>query len=193
MLLLKLVFWAGVIAEIAIRAPYQKIWRTTPKTDQRVSTQERVLLFLLLFGGFILPLIYSLTPWLDFANYTLQPWQSWLGVILMVLAVYTFLRAHQDLKAFWSPSLEVFKGHKLMTTGLYALIRHPMYASHWAFSVAQALLLQNWIAGLAGLVLYVPFYVLRVRAEEQMMLDVFGNQYRNYMKTTGRVFPRLRK
>lgn len=193
MLLLKLVFWAGVMAEIAIRAPYQKVWRTTAKTERRVSTQERVLLFMLLLGGFILPLIYSLTPWLNFANYTLQPWLSWLGVILMAVAVYAFLRAHQDLKAYWSPSLEVFKGHKLMNTGLYGLIRHPMYASHWAFCIAQALLLQNWIAGLAGLVLYVPFYVLRVQAEEQMMLDTFGEKYRVYMKTTGRVLPRLRK
>lgn len=191
MLFLKLVYWAGVIAQIAIRSPLQKAWREAPKKEQRVSSLERGLLFLLLIGSFIIPLIYSLTPWLSFADYSLQPWQSWLGVILMAVAIYTFMRSHHDLQRFWSPSLEVFKDHKLMTDGLYAVVRHPMYASQWAFCFAQALLLQNWIAGLAGLAAFIPFYFLRVPAEEKMMIDTFGDEYRAYMKRTGRVLPRL--
>lgn len=189
--LLKLVYWAGILAQIAIRSPLQKVWRNAAKKEQRVSGLERGILSLLLVGGFIFPLIYSVTSWLDFANYVLSPWLGWLGVVLMAVAVTLFWRAHADLKTFWSPSLEIFKDHKLMTNGLYGLIRHPMYASQWAFCLAQALLLQNWIAGLAGLVTFALFYFLRVRAEEQMMIDAFGDEYRAYMKKTGRVFPRL--
>jgi protein-S-isoprenylcysteine O-methyltransferase Ste14 len=189
--LLKLVYWAGILAQIAIRSPLQKVWRNAAKKEQRVSGLERGILSLLLVGGFIFPLIYSVTSWLDFANYVLSPWLGWLGVVLMAVAVILFWRAHADLKTFWSPSLEIFKDHKLMTNGLYGLIRHPMYASQWAFCLAQALLLQNWIAGLAGLATFIPFYFLRVRAEEQMMIDAFGDEYRVYMKKTGRVLPRL--
>jgi protein-S-isoprenylcysteine O-methyltransferase Ste14 len=189
--LLKLIYWAGILAQIAVRSPLQKVWRNAPKKEQRVSGLERGLLSLLLVGGFIFPLIYSVTSWLAFADYALSPWLGWLGVVLMAVAVILFWRAHADLKTFWSPSLEIFKDHKLMTNGLYGLIRHPMYASQWAFCLAQALLLQNWIAGPAGLVTFSIFYFLRVRAEEQMMIDAFGDEYRAYMKKTGRVFPRL--
>ncbi len=64
--------------------------------------------------------------------------------------------------------------------------------SEWLWSVAQALLLQNWVAGLAGLALFTPLYVLRVPREERMMLDRFGEEYHAYMNRTGRVVPQLR-
>ena len=67
-----------------------------------------------------------------------------------------------------------------------------MYASQWLWSTAQALLLQNWIAGWAGLALFLPLYLSRVPREEQMMLDRFGGAYHAYMDRTGRVVPRLR-
>jgi protein-S-isoprenylcysteine O-methyltransferase Ste14 len=66
-----------------------------------------------------------------------------------------------------------------------------MYAAMWLWGMAQTLLLQNWIVGWAGLVLFVPMYVLRVPREEQMMIEQFGEAYREYMIQTGRVVPRL--
>lgn len=190
-LVFKLIYWAGVVAEIAIRAPFQKGWKTTAKTDQRISTTERAALGLLALGSYILPLIYSLTNWLDFANYPLPDWLGWVGVGFMAGAVVVFARAHMDLKANWSPSLEVFKGHTLITNGIYRYIRHPMYASQWLWVIAQMLLLPNYIAGLSGLLVFIPFYFLRVRAEEQMMVETFGDQYRTYMAKTGGVIPKF--
>jgi hypothetical protein len=46
-----------------------------------------------------------------------------------------------------------------------------MYASMWLWGIGQALVLQNWIAGWAGLVSFAPLYLLRVPREEQMMLE----------------------
>jgi protein-S-isoprenylcysteine O-methyltransferase Ste14 len=62
-------------------------------------------------------------------------------------------------------------------------------APAWGF--AQALLLQNWIAGLSMLVFFLPVYLYRVPREEQMMLEHFGEEYRSYMNRTGRIIPRL--
>jgi protein-S-isoprenylcysteine O-methyltransferase Ste14 len=39
----------------------------------------------------------------------------------------------------------------------------------------------------------VPHYLLRVKSEEKMMIEQFGDEYRDYMKKTGRIFPRLHK
>ena len=187
-----IVYWIGLIAEIAIRAPLQKRWKTAAKAEQRVSQTERILLGLLWVVMFILPLIYSVTGWLDFADYTLPTWMGWLGVVLMACALFVFTRAHMDLKSNWSPSLEIFESHTLVTSGIYKYIRHPMYASQWIWVIAQILLLWNWVAGPLDLLFFIPFYILRVRAEEKMMLDTFGDPYREYMKKTGGVIPKFK-
>jgi protein-S-isoprenylcysteine O-methyltransferase Ste14 len=186
-----IIYWIGIVAEIAIRAPWQKN-RKAAKAEQRVSRNEKILLGLLWTFMFILPLVYSVTDWLGFADYTLPVWMGWLGIVLMACALIVFTRAHMDLKSNWSPSLEIFKDHTLVTNGIYGYIRHPMYASQWIWVVAQILLLWNWVAGPLDLLFFIPFYILRVRAEEKMMLEAFGDQYREYMKKTGAVIPKFR-
>ncbi|HCB02542.1 MAG TPA: isoprenylcysteine carboxylmethyltransferase family protein, partial [Anaerolineae bacterium] len=106
-------------------------------------------------------------------------------------ALFIFWRAHVDLGLNWSPSLEIREKHELITKGIYKLIRHPMYASQWLWVIAQPLLLQNWVAGFLNLLIFIPFYFLRVQAEEKMMLDSFGEEYKNYMQKTGGVIPKF--
>ena len=190
MLIFKIVFWAAIVAEMAIRAPISRKQRKEPKSEQRVSMQEKVLLGLLFLAMFFIPLIYSTTNWLDFANYSLPLWAGWLGVILIACSLIIFWLAHADLGLNWSPSLEIRTEHKLITNGIFGYIRHPMYASQWVWVIAQSLLLQNWFAGPSNLLVFIFFYTLRVRAEEQMMLDKFGDEYRKYMQTTGAIFPK---
>ena len=64
-----------------------------------------------------------------------------------------------------------------------------MYSAFWLWAIAQALLLPNWVAGFAGLVGFGTLYFGRVAREERMMLQTFGDSYREYMARTGRVFP----
>jgi protein-S-isoprenylcysteine O-methyltransferase Ste14 len=186
----EIIYWLAIVVEIVIRAPHNKKRKAEKMSEQRITGQEMLVLNLLLLGGFILPIIYSATSWLDFANYSLPDWAGWIGVVLISAALYVFWRAHADLGLNWSPSLEIREKHELITRGIYHVIRHPMYASQWILVIAQPLLLQNWIAGFSGFLAFIPFYVLRVRAEEQMMIETFGEQYREYMKKTGAVLPK---
>jgi protein-S-isoprenylcysteine O-methyltransferase Ste14 len=66
-----------------------------------------------------------------------------------------------------------------------------MYAAIFLFALAQGLLLQNWLAGWAGLVTVALLYLVREPREERMMCEFFGDSYRDYIKRTGRLFPRL--
>lgn len=191
---LKALYLAGIVAEIVIRAPYQRQRQQIQMRDQRVSLLERGLLNLL-FGSFLISMVYSCTPWLDRANYrwsvTTKARAGGLGAALLGVAVWIFWRAHSDLGQNWSPSLEIAERQTLVTRGIYGYIRHPMYASQWLWSIGQLLVLQNWIAGPASLLGFLPLYLLRVPREEQMMLDHFSDDYRDYMTRTGRVFPRI--
>jgi len=110
---------------------------------------------------------------------------------LTAISLLIFWRGHTDLGVNWSPTLAIHEQHILVTRGIYGVIRHPMYASQWIFALAQPLLLHNWIAGFWNLLVFIPFYLLRVKAEEQLMLEQFGDQYRSYMQKVGAVFPRF--
>jgi protein-S-isoprenylcysteine O-methyltransferase Ste14 len=129
------------------------------------------------------------------ADYRLSPeareHAGWVGTGLLAAALWLFWRSHHDLGANWSPSLEIGEQHALVTRGVYRHIRHPMYASQVLWSLAQMLLLPNWVAGWGGLVSFLPLYLSRIPNEERMMLDHFGEAYREYCARTGRILPRL--
>ena len=184
------VYFAALVIQIIIRVPLTKMRKQEKMSEQRVTSQEKALLGLLSLGGLAVPIIYAATNWLDFANYTLPAWASWLGVLFTAGAVFVFWRAHADLGLNWSPTLEIREKHELIARGIYGVIRHPMYASQWLLVIAQPLLLHNWIAGFLNLVVFIPFYLLRVKAEEQLMIEKFGDQYYAYMQKVGAVFPK---
>ena len=185
------IYFVAIVIETVIRAPLNKKRKAEKMSERRVTSQETTLLLLLFIGMLLVPIIYAATNWLDFANYTLPIWAGWLGVVILTVGLYVFWHAHADLGLNWSPTLEIREEHELITKGIYAVIRHPMYASQWLWVIAQPLLLQNWIAGWLNLLLFIPFYIFRVKAEEQLMIEQFGEQYRAYMQKVGAVFPKM--
>jgi protein-S-isoprenylcysteine O-methyltransferase Ste14 len=162
--------------------------------DSRIDIPETIFSIMAFIGMQALPVIYIFTSWMDFADYGLS-WISSLlaglaGAILFLFSLIIVRQSHIDLGINWSPTLEIKEGQRLVTGGIYERIRHPIYLSQWIWCIAQALLLQNWIAGFAGLVSFIPVYLYRVPKEEKMMLDNFGEEYRTYMERTGRIIPR---
>lgn len=187
------IYFAAIVLEMIIRAPLNEKRKREKMSERRVTGQERMLLALLFLGMFFVPIAYAASSWLDFANYTLPAWAGWFGVLLLAGAVLVFWRAHADLGLNWSPSLEIREKHELITHGIYGVIRHPMYASQWLWVLAQPLLLQNWIAGFLHVLVFIPFYYLRVKAEEQLMMERFGDQYHAYAQRVGAVLPRFER
>jgi protein-S-isoprenylcysteine O-methyltransferase Ste14 len=180
--------------EIVIRAPYALKRRKMERVELRMTASEAIALVVLSLGSFVIPLVYAVTSLLSFADYDISAQASTAlgvaGLVPLVAALWVFWRAHHDLGAFWSPSLEIGANHELVTDGVYASIRHPMYASFLLWGLAQPMLLQNWIAGPAGLVVFGVLLFARMPQEEAMMLDHFGDNYRAYSDRTGRVIPR---
>jgi protein-S-isoprenylcysteine O-methyltransferase Ste14 len=80
---------------------------------------------------------------------------------------------------------------QLVTDGMYKRVRHPMYAAHVLWGIAQALLLPNLIAGPLALVLMFAVVAVRVPREERAMIEEFGDEYRRYMDRRGRILPKL--
>jgi len=186
----KIIYFTALVIMPIIRAPFSRQTKTNQIVDSRKTILEIFLLSLMSVGMLVIPLIYVFTPLLSFADYQLPSWAGWIGVVFSVVALWLFWRSHADLGRNWSPTLELRKGHQLITSGVYKYVRHPMYAASLMWGVAQVLLLHNWIAGWSPLLSLMLMYFLRVPREEQMMLDQFGEEYQSYMSRTGRIIPR---
>lgn len=186
-------FLAGLVVAIAIRSIYGRRYRQRKHVVVETRREGgRVWALMALWGvAQLLPLVAIFTPWLDGASYWLPPEVGLAGIPIFVLGLWMLWRSHADLGRNWSPTLELHEGHTLVTEGVYRMIRHPMYTAHWLWSLAQPLLIQNWVAGWLAMLVFLPLYRLRVPHEERMMLEHFGEAYRSYMQRTGRLFPRF--
>jgi protein-S-isoprenylcysteine O-methyltransferase Ste14 len=101
-----------------------------------------------------------------------------------VLALSLFAWSHAALP----PSA---RGQRLCTTGPYRYVRHPLYAGLlYLVSLGLALFLNNCVFLLWAVLLH-PLWHQVIRYEERLMVDLFGDEYREYQKRTGRFFPRL--
>ena len=186
----KIVYFVLFLAATVVRKIFTSKNKKHNFVKQEKSAGDVVLLF---FDGIgmIIPLVYVLSSWLDFADYLLPQWVGWLGSVLFACAIFILYLSHADLGKNWSPVLGIKEEHTLVTSGIYKHIRHPMYAAHLLWAVAQILILHNWIAGFSFIVVMIPHYLIRVSREEQMLIDQFGDEYLDYMKISGRVFPKL--
>lgn len=189
-------FIAGSIVRAIGIAKGKKWWRKKDEVvENRGTGVEKLFLFFAFLGMQVIPFIYILTSWIDFADYNLPLRLSQIlggaGCVVFALAIWVLWRSHVDLGRNFAPDLKLREEHELITHGIFRTIRHPMYTAHWLWALAQAMLLQNWIAGWSMLATFWLLYSNRITREEYMMCDRFGDEYRDYMGRTGRIFPRL--
>lgn len=186
----KIIYFIELMIAIIIRKSYERKYIKLDIEIQKKSTID--LIFLVLNGvGMIVPIVYVFSSWLDFANYTLPYWIGFFGVFLFAIAIWLIWRSHNDLGRNWTPMVALRSEPKLITWGVYKFIRHPMYSAHLIWAIAQILILHNWIAGFSFLIVQVPFYFIRIKKEEEMMIDQFGETYIAYMEKTDRLIPKL--
>jgi len=183
------IWFAGLVGWYIIRHPFERKAKKIRVSKSLFDRRESGLLAIALLGLFVIPAVYVLTGFPAAFDRPFIPAVAWLGILPMATALWLFRRSHADLGRNWSISLEVREQHALVRSGVYRLVRHPMYSSFFLLGVAQMLLLANWCAGLAGVVGAGILFVFRVRREEQMMLDSFGDDYRSYMAHTKRIIP----
>jgi protein-S-isoprenylcysteine O-methyltransferase Ste14 len=119
-------------------------------------------------------------------------WVQILGLVLAVLSLGFLVWTHRTLGTFWTFKLEIRPKHKLVTWGPYSRIRHPMYTALLVFMLATGIMATDWLI-LVISALNLPIIYKRIDGEEQMMIDHFGNEYREYMHRTRRLLPRLRR
>ena len=185
----EVIWFAGIGCWYIIRYPFERNAKKGGIKKSHFGRRESSILGFAFLGLCMVPAVYALTGFPKSLDRPFIPAIAWLGLLTLCAALWLFFRSHADLGRNWSISLEIREQHALVQTGVYRLIRHPMYSSFFLLSFAQMLLLPNWFAGAFGLLGVAVLYVLRVRQEERMMLENFGNDYLGYMDHTKRLIP----
>jgi protein-S-isoprenylcysteine O-methyltransferase Ste14 len=142
--------------------------------------------------GFIGILVYTLRPgWLSWASLSLPIWLRWMGMGVALLG-FVLLQSSQDtLGKNWSDTPRMMKEQALITSGPYRFVRHPIYTAFLMILGSTLLISANWLIGAAWIGMTALEVSSRVAFEEALMLEYFGDRYREYRKRTGRLLPKL--
>ena len=187
-LIVKALVLAGTVVMIAIRAPHGRRSRIV-KVATSYKTPLETGLLILAWAGFLVPLIWVASRAFSFAEYAPSAGPLVAGVMCLVIGLWLLYRSHADLGTNWSITLEIREQHRLITQGVYRRIRHPMYSALALYSIGQALVIPNWVAGPSNLIAFAILLALRVHAEERMMVREFGDEYALYSARTKRLIP----
>jgi protein-S-isoprenylcysteine O-methyltransferase Ste14 len=99
--------------------------------------------------------------------------------------------AAKTLSEFYTRTLQVIEGQKIVNQAPYNVIRHPGYLGTFLMEIGAGLAVTNWVVLLAALVLGITSRTYRIGTEEKMLEARFGEQYKVYSDKTWKLVPFL--
>ena len=113
------------------------------------------------------------------------------GLVLVVVGVVFNLWGRVVLGSSWANQIRVYEGQGLLTSGPFAVIRHPLYASLiWIF-VGCAAIYANPLALALALGVFLPMMYVRARKEDALLAQSFGQPFEDYRLATGMFLPKV--
>ena len=179
------VLWIAFLIYWQIKAFNTK---TTRRLEPAASRILRVLIFLIaivLLSTTRIPL-----RWLYLQPWPTGLWPFWLGAAVMVGGLLFAVWAREHLGSNWSRSVTIKQGHELITTGPYAVVRHPIYTGILAGFLGTAIALSEVRGYIAFVLIFLALW-LKLRMEEQWMRSQFGETYATYAHQTAALVPYL--
>ena len=177
--------WIAFLLYWQIKAANTK---TTQRLEPAFSRILRVLVFLIAIV--LLSTAWIPLPWLYQPLWPQGLWPFWLGVAVTVAGLLFAVWAREHLGSNWSRSVTIKQNHELITTGPYAVVRHPIYTGILAGFLGSAIALSQ-VRGVIVVILIFLALWAKFRMEEQWMRAEFGETYAAYAHHTAALVPFL--
>ncbi len=162
--------------------------KATHRLEPAASRILRVLIFLIAIVLLSIPHIPL--PWLYVQLWPPGYWPFWLGAAVTVAGLLFAVWAREHLGTNWSRSVTIKQGHELITTGPYAVVRHPIYTGILTGFLGMAIAISQ-VRGFIVFVLIFLVFWLKLRMEEEWMRSQFGDTYATYARKTAALVPYL--
>ncbi len=171
---------------------YWQIKAANTKTTQRLEpAASRILrVFIFLIAIVLLSTTRIPLPWLYLQLWPVGFWPFWLGAAVTIAGLLFAVWARAHLGRNWSRSVTIKQGHELITTGPYAVVRHPIYTGVLTGLLGTAIALSQ-VRGFIAFVLFFLAFWTKLRMEEQWMRSQFGEAYATYAHQTAALVPYL--
>lgn len=169
---------------------YWRIKAAGTKTTQRLEPAASRIARALVFLFVIALLTTTLIPlhWLYLPLWPIGLWPFWIGAAVTVAGLLFAVWARQHLAGNWSSEVTIKQGHELITTGPYAVVRHPIYTGILAGFLGSAIAVSQ-VRGAIGFILIFIVLWAKLRMEEQWMRSQFGETYAAYAHQTAALVP----
>lgn len=170
-------------------------WAITALKTKRTKAQETTLARLSTIGWLGVAFLLMFRDWLRIGPLAWRflpetEWITWLGVVLTWGGTVIAIWARYTIGEYWSARVTLKEDHKLIRSGPYAHVRHPIYTGMFIGTVGTALVVAEWRAVVAVVMLLIV-HCLKAKREERMLAQEFGQEYENYRSEAGFLFPRL--
>lgn len=176
-LFMAVLFIPMLVAGIVMYLKAPDLLRSRLNAKEKEKTQQGVIKYsgLMFLAAFIVAgLNYRNKNWVGFPEFVVR-----FGVIVFLVAYATFAEVLRE-NAYLSRTIEVQKGQKVVSTGLYGIVRHPMYSATVFLFLSMPLILNSPIAFLIMLV-YIPIIIIRIKNEEEVLEEELDG-YKEYKK-----------
>lgn len=115
-----------------------------------------------------------------------------LGTIAIVSGCVMNIVGRFNLGNNWANQIKIYDEHTLVQSGMYKIVRHPLYASIMLMFYGACLVYRNMLCFFAVTFIFIPFMYYRAKQEEHLLIQAFP-EYNNYIDKTGMFFPKIRK
>lgn len=163
----------------------RKALAAKPKNQQKPIIIEK--LSFGLFGAFLIANLFGYVAF-PFSNIYFQIF----GFVLVILGFGESMLGRKELASNWTESYDyqIKKEHKLVTTGIYLQVRHPIYGGLWLFSTGALILSGTYLFIPISLLTFI-FLIKVAEREEKILTKHFDNKYLNYQKETKQLLPAI--
>ena len=120
---------------------------------------------------------------------SLAPWRIYASIALFAAACALSWTAAFTLGKEFRVDAAVIAGHRLVRSGPYALVRHPIYTSMLTVLLGTGVLIAAWYLLLAGVVLFLIGTAIRMRVEDSLLEARFGDEFRQYRRSVKAFIP----
>lgn len=122
----------------------------------------------------------------------LPAWRMLVSIALFAIAAVLSWTSSSALRGQLRIVAGLGADHKLIRSGPYALVRHPIYTSMLAVICATAVIIAPWQLFVGALLLFVVGTEIRVRTEEKLLASQFGGEFQDYKRTVPAYIPFFR-
>ena len=185
-MLMVLLFVPMFIAGIVMYFKAPELLRSRLKAKETQSDQKDVIRWsgLMFIAAFVLAGLNYRFGWIEMPRWTVA-----LGAVIFLLAYAMFGEVLRE-NEYLSRTIEVREGQKVVDTGLYGIVRHPMYSATVFLFLSMPLVLGS-IISFAVMLLYLPIIAKRIRGEEEVLKKELEGYTEYKKKVRSRLIPHI--